>query len=193
MCALLADPGFVDEVWAEVATLAHEGIDITRHAGRWGGWPLPNVEVGVSAEDQYWAGLRLPALEATPAAVRFVSCEPLLGPIDLSRWVGAEFGLDGRWQPAQTGMVGSAGRERALDWVIVGGESGHHARPVEEWWIGDLVDQATAGGVPVFVKQLGTAWARTHGQPGKGTDPAGWPEHLRIRQLPTPARAGVRA
>lgn len=191
--ALLADPGFVDEVWGEVAVLAHEGIDVTRHAGAWGGWPLPNVWVGVSAETQQWADIRLPALAATPAAVRFVSCEPLLGPIDLSRWVGTEFSPDGRWEPAAPDAV------RVLDWVIVGGESGAGARPVDQWWIADLVDQAQTGGAAVFVKQLGTAWARAHGHRGKGADPAATaqaatgPATARTRAASTTRAAASRA
>jgi len=178
---LLSDPGFADTVWAEVATLAHEDIDISP-AIPWGQWPLPNVWLGVSVENQQWADIRVPALAATPAAHRFLSCEPLLGPVDLSRWLHLEFSDMGLWLPEMLATL--AGRRPAVDWVIVGGESGPGARPIDEWWIGDLIDQAHAADLPVFVKQLGTAWATAHGQRGKGTDPNVWPAELRVRDLP---------
>lgn len=101
------------------------------------GWPLPNVWLGVSAETQPWANLRIPALLATPAAVRFVSAEPLLGPINLTQ--------------ATTG----SGRDHGIDWLIVGGESGPHARPMHPDWARSLRDQAAAVGVPFFFKQHG--------------------------------------
>ncbi|MCL6562579.1 MAG: phage Gp37/Gp68 family protein [Firmicutes bacterium] len=94
-------------------------------------WPLPNLWLGVSVENARWARGRLPALLATPAAVRFVSCEPLLGPVDLTPWL------------------------RRLDWVIVGGESGPKARPMDPAWARALRDQCLAVGVPFFLKQLG--------------------------------------
>jgi protein gp37 len=129
-------------------------------------WPLPNVWLGVSVEDQHWADIRIPALQATPAAVRFVSAEPLLGPVDL----------------------GQAALHR-LDWVIVGGESGPGARPMDPTWAADLVQSCGLAGVPVFVKQLGTVWAREHGGPVKGGDPHCWPADLRVRQFPPPMAA----
>lgn len=106
-------------------------------------WPLPNVWLGVSAEDQRRADLRIPALLDTPAAVRFISAEPLLGPIDLSRFVeddGEKFDLP------------------PLSWVIVGGESGPGARPMHPDWARSLRDQCVAAGVPFLFKQWGE-WA----------------------------------
>jgi protein gp37 len=106
-------------------------------------WPLPNVWLGVSAEDQKRADLRIPALLDTPAAVRFISAEPLLGPIDLSRFVeddGEKFDLP------------------PLSWVIVGGESGPGARPMHPDWARSLRDQCVAAGVPFLFKQWGE-WA----------------------------------
>ncbi|KPG20340.1 DUF5131 family protein, partial [Mycobacteroides immunogenum] len=103
-------------------------------------WPLPNVWLGVSAEDQKRADLRIPALLDTPAAVRFISAEPLLGPIDLSRFVeddGEKFDLP------------------PLSWVIVGGESGPGARPMHPDWARSLRDQCVAAGVPFLFKQWG--------------------------------------
>lgn len=103
-------------------------------------WPLPNVWLGVSAEDQTRADLRIPALLDTPAAVRFVSAEPLLGPIDLH---GDPIGQDSVF------WIGH------LDWVIVGGESGPGARPMHPDWARSLRDQCVAAGVPFLFKQWG--------------------------------------
>ncbi len=88
----------------------------------------PNIWLGVSCEDQQRADERIPLLLQTPAAVRFISAEPLLGPISLVHGV---------------------------DWVIVGGESGPKARPCESAWIGRLVGQCVYADVPCFVKQVG--------------------------------------
>ncbi|SLD51107.1 bacteriophage protein gp37 [Mycobacteroides abscessus subsp. bolletii] len=103
-------------------------------------WPLPNVWLGVSAEDQKRADLRIPALLDTPAAVRFVSAEPLLGPIELIEHFGSA--------PAVGGTA-------ALDWVIVGGESGPGARPMHPDWARSMRDQCVAAGVPFLFKQWG--------------------------------------
>lgn len=99
-------------------------------------WPLPNVWIGVSVEDQATADKRIPLLLDTPAAVRWISAEPLLAPIDL-----AEHGLHGG--PGQ------------LDWVVVGGESGPKARPMHPEWARGLRDQCSAAGVPFLFKQWG--------------------------------------
>lgn len=97
--------------------------------------PLTNVHLGVSAEDQKRAEQRIPILLDTPAAVRFVSAEPLLGPIDLYKL----------WRP----------RGPELDWVIVGGESGPGARPMHPDWARGLRDQCVASGVAFLFKQWG--------------------------------------
>lgn len=104
-----------------------------------GPWPLPNVWLGVSTENQQWADIRIPALLDTPAAVRFISAEPLLGPIDFSRVPGFNrLGLDlSSW------------------WVIVGGESGHGARPMHPWWAESLHQQCERAGVAFLFKQWG--------------------------------------
>lgn len=100
---------------------------------------LTNVWLGVSTENQQWADIRIPALLDTPAAVRFISAEPLLGYIDFSRVPGFNrIGLDlSSW------------------WVIVGGESGPGARPMHPDWVRSLLDQCTAAGVPFLFKQWG--------------------------------------
>lgn len=152
-------------------------------------WPLPQVWLGVSVEDQKRAELRIPALPATPAAVRFVSAEPLLGPVDLSV-VYARNGtlpiapLDVAYDQ-DTGAVG-----RGIDWLIVGGESGPGARSCDPAWIRSLVGQCQAAGVPVFVKQLGSVWARQNSAgSSKGDNPDEWPADLRIREFPIGGRA----
>lgn len=109
-------------------------------------WPLPNVCLGVSAERQPEADERIPELLATPAAVRFVSLEPLLGPIDLTAI---------RRTRAEGFMRPLDGRFRTLDWVIAGGESGQDARPMKPDWARSLRDQCAATGVPFFFKQWG--------------------------------------
>jgi protein gp37 len=116
--------------------------------------PLPNVWLGVSVEDQQRADERIPHLLATPAEVRFLSCEPLLGPVDLagyldghedngvdlSRDVGSRVGACIGWTPP-------------LDWIIAGGESGPGKRPMDLAWMRSLRDQCAAAGVPFFGKQ----------------------------------------
>ena len=103
-------------------------------------WPLANVWLGTSVEDQRWADIRIPKLLETPAAVRFLSCEPLLGPIDLTRIVSGQDVLDVR---------------AVVDWVIVGGESGPDARPMHPAWARSLRDQCVEAGVPFLFKQWG--------------------------------------
>ena len=90
------------------------------------GWPLPHVAVGVSVEDQKRADVRIPELLRIPAAIRWVSVEPLLGPVDLD-------------------MGG-------LDWIVIGGETGPRARGVRPEWVLDLVEQARHAGVACWVK-----------------------------------------
>lgn len=109
-----------------------------------GGWPFPNVWLGVTVENQEYADKRIPALLDTPAAVRFVSIEPMLGPIDLGEYLGGE-----RWFASEHPM------DKWLDWVICGGETGHGSRPLHPDWVRDLRDQCTLAGVPFFFKQWG--------------------------------------
>jgi protein gp37 len=115
-------------------------------------WPLRNVWLGVSVEDQKWADIRVPALLDTPAAVRFLSCEPLLGPVDLAQSLAL-------WQPGddQPWKGNRLPARDILHWVIVGGESGPGARPMHPDWARSLRDQCAAAGVPFFHKQNG-AW-----------------------------------
>lgn len=131
-------------------------------------WPLPNVWLGVSAEDQKTADERIPHLLATPAAVRFVSAEPLLGPIDFTRitWgddliCGSTDALGGIDTCLE--FPGEPRPSRAkLDWIIVGGESGSKARPMHPDWVRSIRDQCAAAGVPFFFKQWGE-WREVDG------------------------------
>ena len=144
-------------------------------------WPLPNVWLGVSAEDQHWADIRIPQLLETPAAVRFVSAEPLLGPIDLTGLTcpgcGGKGGASG-YSPlhgvdmdADCGLCDGRGRSPGLlDWLIAGGESGPGARPMHPDWARSLRDQCESAEVPYLFKQWGE-WAPTGYVGAGGHDP----------------------
>jgi protein gp37 len=106
---------------------------------------LPNVWLGVSVEDQATANLRIPNLLQTPAAVRFVSYEPALGPVDLKKVVNA----------TRDSMPHTSRLSIGLDWIIMGGESGPGARPMHPDWARNVRDQCQAAGVPFFFKQWG--------------------------------------
>ncbi len=133
-------------------------------------WPLPNVWLGVSAEDQERAHKRIPYLLETPAALRFVSYEPALGPVDFSPWLPS--------------LATTASGANSLDWIIVGGESGPGARSFEMAWAEDVIRQGQAAGVACFVKQLGARCQRIILRDSHGGDPAEWPESLRVREFP---------
>ena len=138
-------------------------------------WPLPNVYLGVSTENQKYADERIPPLLDTPAAIRFVSYEPALGPIDIKEIL---LGMTSCHRP---------------DWLIFGGESGPNARPCNIQWARDVRDQCKAAGTAFFLKQMG---ARPYEDMGfddlhylrfkdrKGGDPAEWPEEDRVREFP---------
>lgn len=112
-------------------------------------WPAPNIWLGVSVEDQAAADERIPQLLDTPATVRFLSCEPLLGPVHLEEWLDDYGRLDG--DTATYVDVPKTG----LDWVIAGGESGTGARPMHPDWARGLRDQCADARVPFFFKQWG--------------------------------------
>ena len=122
--------------------------------------PLPNVWLGVSVEDQTRADLRIPDLLATPAAVRFISAEPLLGPVDLRAFgFDVHHHPDNRMGDAVAAIARAARRHlsdgKIIDWVICGGESGPGARPMHPDWARSLRDQCAAAGVPFHFKQWG--------------------------------------
>jgi protein gp37 len=124
-------------------------------------WPLPNVWLGVSVESQKYADERIPLLLQTPAAVRFISAEPLLGPVDLKHIFDstAPFGA-GAFCNSLNGAYLELGIFDGphLDLAIVGGESGPRARPMHPDWARSLRDQCEAAGVAFFFKQWGE-WA----------------------------------
>lgn len=155
-----------------------------------GGFPH-NVWLGTSVEDQERADERIPILLDTPAAVRFLSCEPLLSNIDL--WDARYKTLN---KEGRTGAV-TEWKGHGVDWVIIGGESGPKARPCYVDWIRSIKDQCVAAQVPVFVKQLGkipiistgpepTAYERSSAiKDPKGGDWDEWSEDLKLRQMPS--------
>lgn len=117
--------------------------------------PLANVWLGVSVESQKWADIRVPALLETPASVRWLSCEPLLGPVDLTRFLCMRpVGEDLNWAPLSPAAAEACGIS-ALHWVVAGGESGSGARPMHPDWARQLRDQCTAAAIPFFFKQHG--------------------------------------
>ncbi|MBP3087006.1 DUF5131 family protein [Mycolicibacterium fortuitum] len=146
-------------------------------------WPLPNVWLGVSTENQQWADIRIPALLDTPAAVRFISAEPLLGPVRLrDEWL---LPTEDEFTRADLG-----GRWKWLDWVIVGGESGPGARPMHPDWARGLRDQCAAAGVPFLFKQWGEWVEDVTEHPA---NPAiGIEESYRVLNVPRDARDGKR-
>lgn len=135
-------------------------------------WPLPNVWLGTSVENQATADVRIPHLLQTPAVIRFISAEPLLGPLDLTHVAAGplcpnhpDHRVDvlraGTWT-LRTGLTHVSPEfinhsdMASLDWVIVGGESGPRSRPCRIAWLRDIVAQCRSFGTPVFVKQVGS-------------------------------------
>jgi len=116
--------------------------------------PLENVWLGVTAEDQARADERIPPLLSTPAAVRFVSAEPLLGRLSF-RWALWHSWSDENGKPRTVNHLDGL---RSLDWVIVGGESGPGARPTHPHWVREIRDQCDEAGVAFHFKQWGE-WA----------------------------------
>jgi len=178
-----------------------------------GGDYLPNLWLGVSVEDQATADERIPHLLDTLAAVRFVSAEPLLGEVEIRGQLESCHDCDrcvgGRPDQCYTAYRLSALHPDGIHWLIIGGESGPGARPCDVQWIRDLLRQARAARVPVFVKQLGAnatetctvsgnglrdlGWEDLGGErwrrripltDPKGGDPAEWPLDLRVREWP---------
>ena len=153
---ILIAPG-IDEMEAPKGTRVRLGV-----------WPPPNVWLGVSVEDQQRADERIPVLLDTPAAVRWLSMEPLLGPVDLrriregGRAVGYLDALTGCFSDPDAGqheedegawvnVLGGA----TIDWIVLGGESGPGARPMHPDWARSIRDQCAAVGVPFLFKQWG--------------------------------------
>ena len=133
------------------------------------GYPS-NVWIGTSVENQAAADKRIPVLATIPADVRFLSCEPLLGPVDLTPWLGER-----GWTQVARGVRTRQGP--LVDWVICGGESGPRARPMHPDWARSLRDHCQAAGVAFFMKQMGGVRDKRH-------ELEDMPEDLRIREFP---------
>lgn len=163
---------FIADVWHVMAqTPQHTYQILTKRHARMRSWvrtwcshpkwttPLRNVWLGVSVENQQWADIRIPALLDTPAAVRWISAEPLLGPVKLEfiHYFDTDCGgCSGLVSPAHEPACGNEpGAHWGLDWVVAGGESGPGARPADPDWFRLLRDQCQAAGVPFLFKQWG--------------------------------------
>lgn len=157
------------------------GWDVPKH-----GLP-PNVWFGVSVEDQTRAIDRLPHLAEMQAAVRWVSYEPALGPVDFGPWLyGQAWPSTARGRGGPGGMAVTAD-PGAIDWIVVGGESsqgGKAARPFDPAWARGVIDQCRDAATAVFIKQLGSSPVGLRLADSHGGDPDEWPADLRVRQQP---------
>lgn len=163
MARYFDDEDVFSDVWVAAERL---GLDLPLE------WPLPNVWLGTTIENQAEADKRIPHLLRCPAAVRFVSCEPLVGPINL-RHMDVEKAGSKEWCfiDALTGKHDDMGRPcppvPVIHWVIAGGESGPNAEPSHPDWVRSLQDQCQAAGVPFFFKQWGEWHQNPHMQSGR--------------------------
>lgn len=163
-----------EEIWPSVAPFIRAWLDCH--------FP-DNVWIGTSVENDEWAEKRIPLLREIPAAVRFLSIEPILGPVNLpyACFDGAE----------------AVGRMEGINWVIIGGESGPGARPTRVEWFRTIIEDCRKADVACYVKQLGkmtgdwelgkacpdVLWRKMITHP-KGGDPTEWPDDLWVRQMP---------
>jgi len=193
------------EAWRVMDHAGHAARGAVADAGEETRWPIPNVHLGVSVEDQATADERIPILLQCPAAVRWASYEPALAAVDFTRITVVK--PDVQFQPgvylnALTGHV--AGPDDVIDradWIVVGGESGPSARPFHVQWARSTVEQCKADGVACFVKQMGanvelspdemermtghrTMTHRWRLNDKAGADPSEWPEDLRVQEFP---------
>lgn len=149
-------------------------------------WPLPNVWLGVSVENQETANERIPHLLNTPAAVRFLSCEPLLGAINLNQFLWEEDVVESDIGYAIISETSCKPTDK-LNWVIVGGESGKNSRPMHPDWARSLRDQCTDAGVAFFFKQLSENSLYLHCKPtqkGFHKNFDTFPDGLKTREYP---------
>lgn len=211
-----ADP-WRDEVWSIIRRTPHLTYQILtkrpenildRLPSDWGDG-YRNVWLLVSTENQEMLDKRVPIVREIPAVLHGISAEPLLGPLDLTDYLGycpecgshylsMEPSWRGMWWPNGKGatwlqhrckgvhaQVGHWDMPLPLNWVIVGGESGPYAREMELPWVRSIIRQCREAKTPVFVKQLGTKHAKDDGlKQKKGQDPSEWPADLRMREMP---------
>lgn len=175
-------------------------------------WPLPNVWLGVSVEDQARADERIPILLETPAAVRWISAEPLLGPVSLNaiqapRYVPEDHETDWKFSCLETGDYyffdcgdgfneGGDGPDRRhrIDWVVVGGESGQGSRPMHPDWARQMRDDCAAAGTPFLFKQWGdwTPGENAQSTLGRTVETADWfNDQWRFATLPPSSAEGM--
>lgn len=164
LLALITETPHLD--WLLLTKRPQNAVEFARP--EWGDeWPH-NVWLGTSVENQAAADERIPHLLNVPARVRFLSCEPLLGPVDLSPWIGPDV-VDVSSMSLEEFRAARAAQHRRvaarprLHWVIVGGESGPKARPMHPEWARGLRDQCVAAGVAFHFKQWGE-WVGGVGQ-----------------------------
>lgn len=142
----------------------------------------PNIWLGTTVEDQKMADLRVPILLSIAAKVRFLSVEPMLGPIDLTaikQTVAPGFFGDAlQWHHRGKVHEDEGVAYPSISWVIVGGESGSGARPMPMEWAYEIRNQCIDAGVSFFMKQMG-------GHPNKRDRLEDFPAHLRVREFPT--------
>lgn len=176
--------GFIRQVWGVMTnSQRHTFLVLTKRSQRMLRWytrlwcrnRLPNVWLGVSAENQKRLDERLPHLLQCPATARFLSCEPLLGPIDLESYLWDQEAED-RFYNVQYDRIRWPDHFRLIDWVIVGAESGPGARPMDLGWARDIRDQCADVGVPFFLKQIC--------KNGRKIPFEEWPTDLKVRQMP---------
>lgn len=146
-------------------------------------WPLPNVWLGVSTENQQLLDERVPYLQATPAAVRFLSCEPLLGPLSFRP---KAHNLDDMLRLLSSGDAARPALLDRIHWLIVGGESGPGSRPYDPEWARGIIRQAHEADVAVYHKQVGSNPIGLDVKHKMGGDANEWPLDLRVRQFPEP-------
>lgn len=192
-----ADPAVRSRLWQLIRDTPHldwqlltkRPENITAMLPEDWGQGYPNVWLGTSVENQSVAQERIPILIAIPARVHFLSCEPLLGPVDL--W---EFNAFSQWDhrgsydyfQSITGVTERIKVVHGIDWVIIGGESGFGARPMEVVWAISLIHQCEDAGCPVFFKQTGAELAKgMFLKHKKGEDPSEWPDYLQVQEFPT--------
>lgn len=143
--------------------------------------PLRNVWLGVTAENQQAADERIPTLLQTPAAVRFISAEPLLGPVDLELYLPYHnHPLKDEWHRNgyHIRRLNIGITEGTLDWIICGGETGPNARPMHPDWVRSLRDQCKAAGMPFWFKSWGE-WSHLSQEREKG-----WPLARQVHEWP---------